>query len=206
MQIVTANELQNWLSQGEVLEKDSHGPKVIRLNDGKLLKIFRSRRIALLARLRPDAARFTAQAKRLQSLGIHTPEILETYWLDKSKLVSACLYDPLVGRPLDQIFKNQRAEFDQLLPRIAAYIYSLHQRGIYFRSLHLGNVLLTPSGEFGLIDFLDVHFKNRPLRRSLVRRNFDHLRNYLQRRKVQNFPWDELQSAYEAICQSGAQR
>ena len=51
MRIVTANELQDWLSQGELLEKDSHGPKVVRLPDGSLLKIFRSRRNPLLARL-----------------------------------------------------------------------------------------------------------------------------------------------------------
>ena len=50
MRIVTANELQDWLSQVDVLEKDSHGPKVIRLPDGELLKIFRSRRTPLLAR------------------------------------------------------------------------------------------------------------------------------------------------------------
>ena len=34
MRIVTANELQDWLSQGELLEKDSRGAKVVRLPDG----------------------------------------------------------------------------------------------------------------------------------------------------------------------------
>ncbi|WNF46341.1 toluene tolerance protein [Pseudomonas sp. SG20056] len=202
MRIVTAKEFQDWLSHGEVLEKDSHGPKVVRLSSGQLLKIFRSRRLPLLARLRPEAVRFDDRAKRLQTLGIQTPIICETCWIDRSKLVSACLYEPLVGQPLDRIFLDSRAQFNLLLPQLAAYIYRLHQRGIYFRSLHLGNILRTPDNDFGLIDFLDIRFKNRPLGRMLIRRNFQHLRNYLQRRKVENFPWEELVAAYKAASKS----
>lgn len=198
MRIVTAKEFQDWLSHGEVLEKDSHGAKVIRLADGKLLKIFRSRRLPFLARLRPDAVRFDDRASRLQAAGIKTPTICETFWIDRNNLISACLYEPLDGQPLDRLFRYSRGQFDLLIPQLATYIYHLHQRGIYFRSLHLGNVLRTPDGDFGLIDFLDIRFKGRPLGRMLVRRNFQHLRNYLQRRKVNDFPWDELVTAYKA--------
>ncbi len=204
MRIVTANELQDWLSQGELLEKDSHGPKVVRLPSGLLLKIFRSRRAPLLARLRPDARRFADRASRLQALGIQTPRIDELCWIDRDKAVSACLYQPLEGEGLDKLFRDSRAEFDRLLPQLAAYIHLLHQRGIYFRSLHLGNILRTPDGGFGLIDFLDIRFKHRPLGRQLVRRNFRHLHSYLQRRKVQDFPWDALMAAYEAASSSSS--
>lgn len=202
MRIVTAKEFQDWLSHGEVLEKDSHGAKVVRLVDGRLLKIFRSRRLPLLAKLLPEAMRFKTYAARLQALGIQTPIIRETCWIDRSKAVSACLYEPLAGQSLDRIFRDDRPHFDSLLPQLAAYIYSMHQRGIYFRSLHLGNILHTTDNDFGLIDFLDIRFKGRPLNRSLVRRNFQHLRNYLQRRRVQSFPWDELLAAYEAASKA----
>lgn len=204
MRIVTANELQDWLSQGELLEKDSHGPKVVRLAEGQLLKIFRSRRTPLLARLRPDARRFAERATRLQQMGIRTPQIVELCWIDREKAVSACLYQPLQGMPLDKIFRDARGEFDALLPAFAAYIRHLHEQGIYFRSLHLGNILRTPDGGFGLIDFLDIRFKGRPLGRGLIRRNFQHLRNYLQRRKVENFPWDELLAAYAVASKASS--
>nr|WP_277052472.1 lipopolysaccharide kinase InaA family protein [Pseudomonas thermotolerans] len=204
MRIVTANELQDWLSRGEVLEKDSHGPKVVRLPDGTLLKIFRSRRNPLLARLRPDALRFAERASRLQSLSIRTPEVGELLWLDRGKAVSACLYQPLAGQPLDKLFRDTREEFDRHLPQLASYILRLHRLGIYFRSLHLGNILLTPDGNFGLIDFLDIRFKGRPLGRPLVRRNFRHLQRYLERRKVQGFPWDALLQHYERASNSSS--
>jgi hypothetical protein len=202
MRIVTAQELESWLASGEVLEKDSHGPKVVRLSNGQFLKVFRSRRLPLLARLRPEAIRFDYRAKRLQTLGINTPIIRETFWVDRSKLISACLYEPLAGEPLDRIFRDNREKFDLLLPQLAAYIHQLHKSGIYFRSLHLGNVLHTHTDAFGLIDFLDIRFKGRPLGRTLIRRNFQHLRNYLQRRKVQNFPWNELLEAYRAASET----
>lgn len=202
MRIVTANELQGWLHHGDVLEKDSHGPKVIRLANGELLKIFRSRRNPLLARLRPDAQRFAERANRLQALGIQTPQICECAWFDKDKAISACIYQPLQGQPLDQLFRSQKAEFHQILPLLAAYILKLHRLGIYFRSLHLGNVLHTPDGDFGLIDFLDLRFKRRPLGPMLVRRNFAHLQRYLQRRKVEHFPWDELMRYYDEASNS----
>ncbi|MGY4531569.1 serine/threonine protein kinase [Pseudomonas sp. TE3786] len=196
MRIVAANELQDWLSHGELLEKDSFGPKVVRLADGRLLKIMRSRRTPLVARLLPSAQRFKRNAQRLQRAGIATPLIDECLWIDREKAVSACLYQPLTGEPLDGIFRNDKTRFLALLPQLAAYIHRLHQRGIYFRSLHLGNILLTADGGFGLIDFLDMRFKRGPLGKRLVRRNFEHLRGYLERRKVEGFPWDELLAAY----------
>lgn len=203
MRIVTANELQDWLSQGELLEKDSHGPKVVRLPSGLLLKIFRSRRNPLIARLRPDARRFADRASRLQALDIRTPRIDECCWIERDKAISACLYQPLEGEALDRLFRDSRPRFDVLLPRLAAYIHRLHQRGIYFRSLHLGNILLTPDGDFGLIDFLDIRFKRGPLGKHLVQRNFAHLKGYLKRRKVQDFPWDELVEHYRQVQATG---
>jgi hypothetical protein len=198
MRIVTAQELESWLASGKVLEKDAKGPKVVALESGLLLKIFRSRRNPFLARLRPDARRFAERATRLQRMGIRTPRIEELLWVDKERAVSACLYAPLAGTPLDGQFRESRKTFIAQLPELAAYILKLHRLGIYFRSLHLGNVLRTPDGGYGLIDFLDIRFKRAPLGRLLVRRNFRHLQNYLQRRKVQGFPWEELLAAYEA--------
>lgn len=200
MRIVTANEWQLWLAQGKVLEKDSRGPKVLLLENGQLLKIFRPRRRFWLARLQPQARRFELNAEQLLSRGLQVPRIHECFWLDKAEAVSACLYAPLPGRSLEQLYKESRADFTQRLPAFAAYIRELHQRGVYFRSLHLGNVLQLPMGGFGLIDFLDIRLSKRPLPERLIRRNLEHLRNYLRRSKITDFPWEELIEAYRASC------
>ncbi|WP_137887096.1 lipopolysaccharide kinase InaA family protein [Pseudomonas sp. 2FE] len=196
MRIVPANELQQWLDQGEVLEKDSRGPKVLRQPDGRLLKIFRPRRRLWLARLRPAAQRFACNAERLAERNILAPQVNECLWLDRAQAVSACLYAPLPGRSLDQLYRHVRQEFDELLPELAEFIHTLHQRGIYFRSLHLGNILLLPEGGFGLIDFLDMRFKRGPLSTRLARRNLQHLKGYLRRSQIEDFPWQSLLQAY----------
>lgn len=204
MRIVTANEWQQWLDGGEVIERDGRGPKVVRLEDGRLLKIFRPRRRLWLARLTPQARRFAANAAGLQARGVDTPSVGECFWLDRAQAVSACLYQPLPGVSLDRLYRQSRKQFDALLPALAAFIHSLHRRGIYFRSLHLGNVLLLPDGGLGLIDFLDLRLKRGPLGRALVRRNLAHLRGYLQRSRIDDFPWQALVAAYERAANTTA--
>lgn len=196
MRIVTAQELESWLANGEVLEADGRGPKVIRLSDERILKIFRPRRRLWLSRLTPPALRFKRNAEQLLAKGITAPHITECFWLDKAQAISCCLYMPIPGRSLEQIYRHSMSEFNLLLAKFAEFIYVLHQRGIYFRSLHLGNVLILPNGTFGLIDFLDIKFKRSPLGPWLVKRNLGHLQSYLQRNQVDDFPWAELQAAY----------
>lgn len=204
MRIVTANEWQQWQDQGEVIERDGRGPKVVRLSDDRLLKIFRPRRRLWLARLTPQACRFAGNAAGLQARGVSVPIVGECFWIDRPQAVSACIYQPLPGVSLDRLYRQSREQFDALLPALAAFIHSLHRRGIYFRSLHLGNVLLLPGGGFGLIDFLDLRFKRGPLGRGLVRRNLAHLQGYLQRSRIDDFPWQVLMAAYKRAASAPA--
>jgi len=203
MRIVSAQELESWLASGEVLEQDGRGPKVIRLDNEQILKIFRPRRRHWLSRLMPQATRFKHNATRLSNLGIRVPLVIDCFLLDKSKAVSGCSYAPLPGQSLEQIYQKSRGEFEALVPAFATFIHLLHQRGIYFRSLHLGNVLQLPDGSFGLIDFLDIRFKRAPLRKRLVARNLDHLRSYLHRNQMDDFPWSMLASAYAQAERAG---
>ncbi|HZJ92281.1 MAG TPA: toluene tolerance protein, partial [Thiopseudomonas sp.] len=47
--------------------------------------------------------------------------------------------------------------------------------GVYFRSIHLGNVVLTPECELGLIDISDMKIFRRPLSKWQRKRNFEHM-------------------------------
>lgn len=196
MRIVPAKEFQQWLEESQIIEQDGRGPKVLRMPDGRLLKIFRPRRRLWLARLRPSAKIFARNALQLAGLGIKTPQVSESLWLDQSQAISACFYTPLPGISLDKLFQNSRKNFEALLPDLAAFIRLLHQRGIYFRSLHLGNILLLPDSSFGLIDFLDLRIKHAPLNATMVQRNFQHLKGYMARSKINDFPWQRLLQLY----------
>ena len=51
----------------------------------------------------------------------------------------------------------------------------LHEKGILFRSIHLGNILVLENGGFGLIDIADMSLQRRPLGLFKRARNFRHL-------------------------------
>jgi serine/threonine protein kinase len=199
MRIIAVHELENWLNNGQVLEQDGRGPKVVKLDNGLFLKVFYTRRNLLRARLFPLAKRFARNAERLRELGIAAPEIVDTFWLKKNRGLSACLYRPITGITLEALFTQQPDQFIYKLPEVAKFIKRLHQNGIYFRSLHLGNIILMPGEEFGLIDILDLRIKPAPLSHRLSRRNFAHLDSYLKRKKINNFPIKELFVAYQKL-------
>lgn len=198
MRIVSAQELESWLANGKVLEKDARGAKVVALPDGHFLKIFHTRRHPLLARIRPAARRFARNIERLRRVAIPVPKVTEQFWLDQACTLSGCLYQPLPGESVEQLYRRQPEQVDRLLPELAGFIRNLHRQGVYFRSLHLGNIIVLPQGGFGLIDMLDMQFKRGALNTWQVKRNFNHLAHYLNRHRIEKFPLEELQRLYES--------
>jgi len=198
MRTISAQELTDWLAMGKVLEADGRGPKVVALENGLFLKIFHTRKHPLLARLQPAAQRFARNAALLQRLGISVPHVVETFWITRSIGLSGCLYEPLPGKSLDALFRQAPDEIEHLLPPLAGFIRSLHGQKIYFRSLHLGNIMVLPDHRFGLIDFLDLKRTALPLNAWQIKRNFRHMERHLNRARLPEFPFERLAALYHS--------
>ena len=167
----------------KVIEEDGLGPKVIRLENGNFLKLFRERRCYTSGSFNPYSQRFAVNSERLQALGITAPAILDLYvFADGS---SGVLYQPLPGQTLRQVMQSMGsgAMRQALVERFGKFLALLHEQGVYFRSLHLGNVLLMDDGEFGLIDIADLHLYPSPLRLALRQRNLRHMQRYPEDRR-----------------------
>lgn len=165
------------LRQGaRVLEADAHGEKVLQLPDGTYLKFFRRKRLLTSAALYPYAQRFADNTGRLVQLGIPCPRILAVYRI-ASISRDAVHYEPLPGQTLRQLLTEDNPA---LRLQLAHFIAKLHEQGIYFRSLHLGNIVLTPEGTLGLIDVADMRCLAAPLSRRMRLRNFHHMLRYYQ--------------------------
>ena len=81
-----------------------------------------------------------------------------------------------VAQALGEAARDGQGEApSDLLEQLARFIAELHQAGVYFRSLHLGNVVLTPQGKLGLIDIADLSIQRWPLLGSQRLRNFRHM-------------------------------
>ena len=160
----------------EVIEADGHGEKVLRLTDGTLLKLFRRKRILSSAAWYPYAQRFASNALALRERGIPVPTVIAAVRIPSIKR-DAVRYCPLPGESLRALVRRglEPATERELKRKFTDFVIHLHVLGIYFRSLHLGNVILTPSGELGLIDFSDLRIYARPLPVFMRRRNIQRM-------------------------------
>jgi hypothetical protein len=64
-------------------------------------------------------------------------------------------------------------------------VAKLHAEGVLFRSLHFGNVLVTPEQDLALIDIVDMSFRrNSGLSTQQRIRNFAHIDRYVEDRTL----------------------
>ncbi|NER59888.1 toluene tolerance protein [Pseudomonas sp. MAFF212428] len=181
----------------QVLEADGTGDKVLRLNDGSMLKLFRRKRLITSAAWYPYARRFADNCTTLAERAVPCPTVRQVYRIAEIAR-DAVHYDPLPGHTLRELLGQPQGN-DPLRAQLGRFMAHLHEKGIYFRSAHLGNVVLTPEGELGLIDIADLRTYRRPLPKRLRLRNFKHMLRYKQDRAwLLDNAGDAFSSAYLA--------
>jgi tRNA A-37 threonylcarbamoyl transferase component Bud32 len=162
----------------QVLEADRFGDKVLHLRNGNFLKLFRRKRLLTSAALFPYAQRFADNALALQQREVPCPRVIAVYRI-KSIRRDAVYYAPLEGQTLRQLFDKPNIAAN-LRTDLAEFVAKLHSKGVYFRSLHLGNIVLTPSHALGLIDIADLKCQRSALSMGKRLRNFQHMLRYSQ--------------------------
>lgn len=172
-------EYQTLRERAHVIEADAFGDKVLLLQDGSYLKLFRRKRLISSAALKPYAIRFAKNTRKLSGLGIPCPQVIETYRIPTISR-DAVHYRPLEGDTIRQLINRGISDEAAAALRglLLQFIQRLHATGIYFRSAHLGNIVLTPSGELGLIDVADMQFSRIGLGPFRRKRNWRHVLRY----------------------------
>lgn len=202
LETISSEAFSALTNQARVLEKDPHGDKVLETPDGRIVKLFRRKRLLTLAAIRPYSLRFARNAQRLHDKNIPSVTV---------ERVAACpdinrqlvIYPKLPGTPLRAALLEAKAEQRHLLlEKLARFVARLHDDGIYFRSLHLGNVLLQPNDALALIDIADMRilpWRLGPWRRA---RNFRHLlRDAEDRNHFDRDQWSRFLEAYVQACE-----
>lgn len=172
------------VSSGKVLEESpSLGPKVIALGSNRYLKLLRvNSRFSTWGLLNP-ARRFARNAQRLKEKGIPTLTMETLYRVPHLKCW-AVRYKGLEGVSIRQLLKQGELT-DTRREQLVLFIKQLHDKGIYFRGLHPGNILLTPDGQLGLIDILDCYFRPH-LFHFQRQRNFKHFFRYADAKPLES--------------------
>lgn len=203
IQPITVEAYNKLIKDAEILEQDTTAPKVLKLVDGTFLKLFRRKRWFSSQLIYPYVKRFADNALTLNGIDIKTPKIVELYRFSVNQMeFTAVRYIPLSGETLRQVMmagdKNQQ---QQLIIQFGKLVARLHQHGVYFRSIHLANVLVLDDDELGLIDFADMTKQRKPLSQSKRARNIKHLARY---KEDASWLFDEyftlFLKAYESIA------
>ncbi len=159
-----------------VIEADGFGEKVLCLSDGTMLKLFRRKRFFSSAAWYPYAQRFADNAAALCKRGVPVPGIIEVMRIPAIAR-DAVHYHPLPGKTLRELCREGlAAETEQELKAgFTRFVIRLHDCGVYFRSLHLGNVVYTTDHRFGLIDISDARIRGGRLSKHQRARNLRRL-------------------------------
>jgi len=198
MKKLTKKEYITLREGAEVIESDAHGDKVLLLIDGTYLKLFRRKRLISTALIFPYGQRFAKNATKLALLDIPSVSIIELYQIPSAQR-TAVHYNPLTGTTLREL---PNGIDEALAGKLGTFIRCLHDKGIYFRSLHLGNIVLTPENQLGLIDISDMKFLNNPLSLKLRQRNFKHSARYPNDRDILKRTITAFNQGYQSTGES----
>jgi len=160
-------------SDSKVLIRDGYGDKVLKLSDGSILKLFRLKRFISSALFYSPARRFANNARKLQLLSIPTVSIIDLYNIKEIARTSVH-YHPLMGKTVREYLEEGNIS-DEFLSQLGAFFAHLHDKGVFFRSAHFGNIIYTDKGELGLIDISDMSISNKSLSRYKRLRNLKHI-------------------------------
>jgi len=166
------HEYQDVIQNAKLIEKDQHGEKVYLLADGRYLKLFRTKRRFSSATLFPHVFRFKRNVEKLLRLDIASLSIESIFSVPDIKR-HAVIYQPLEGQTVRDYLRNQDVD-NKFFFHLGEYLAELHQKGIFFRSVHFGNIVLTNDKHFGLIDVADMQISRFPLNYFKRLRNFKH--------------------------------
>lgn len=164
------NEL---IENASILQRENRGIKVYLLPGQHVIKLFRVKRILSWSFVYPYSMRFARNSKRLRARGIPTVQVERVFYCHSIKR-HGVIYSLMPGQSLHDLLSKQSPD-PQLMKELADFMFRLHTKGVYFRSLHLGNVIRMPDGRLGLIDIADMRFRPWPLISNARARNFRHL-------------------------------
>lgn len=160
-----------------VIEQDGHGEKVLLRTDGTFVKLFRRKRLLSSAMWYPYAERFVDNAAYLLACKIPAPAVIALYRVP-TRARDAVHYHPVPGQTLRQLFREDPAPADlaDIRDQLVRLVRTLFSHGVYFRSLHLGNIVRQPDGTFGLIDISDLQHKSSALGGRMRQRNIERMK------------------------------
>jgi len=140
-----------------IMASDDAGPRLLLSPDRKVIRIFRRGS----PRSGASAKRFTRNAQRLIDCGIPAPGI-EALRRHPTAGLELVVYPWIPGTEIRRL-EPGTPKFKKGFELLAGFVALLHHKAITATKSHLGNIILTPSGELSLTDVTEVRWHWLPL-------------------------------------------
>lgn len=177
---ISPEHYQQLTQDCHVLKTSRNKPAILLSNNNTVIKHIYHRSGFSSSTLWPYAIRFMHNSQQLQAMGFIVPEVINAFRSHELHC-DIITYTRLEGSSVRELWLNNQHNALHAMP---AFIAKLHQSGIYFRDLHLDN-LLFHNNQYALIDLASITIKKtrirqhasqtKPLTLSMRGRNFQHL-------------------------------
>lgn len=176
MKVLSRTQLREYVTGHQLLSGTAERPGILRTGDERIIKAFYTReKQKKISRnlIRPRAKRFATNGRNLERLGVVAPRVEELVFCREIP-VHMVRYPAIHGQDVRQLCEHGD---DSGLELLIGYLAKLHRQGVYFRGIHLGNVMRTIEGSLALLDIADLQTSRRALSPWKRARNIAHLFN-----------------------------
>ena len=140
-----------------VIEADGFGDKVLRLSGRFIPEAVPAQAVAVISTaLAPFSTICPLMPDCLPKGGFPSVTVIRDVSHPCHQADGGCTTSRWPGKTLRQVLRDATGDSSGLIRLLGQFMARLHEKGICFRSLHLGNVVLTPDHELGLIDIADM--------------------------------------------------
>ena len=198
LQPLSEKDFSALIAGAKLLEKDGRGPKVYLASNGRIVKLFRVKRRISSNLLQAYARRFAANARALEHAGIGAPRV---EFFGKVPHISRqiVIYPMMPGVSLREALRQaDDAEAEGLMRRFGKFLAGLHGKGVLFRSIHFGNVIVD-GDTMSLIDVLDLRIFRKPVTLPKRTKNIRFMAKYPDDRSMVRLHLAALRGGYASV-------
>ena len=137
MRKLNQSQLESFINQNIMLSGTRERPGLMLTTANEMVKPFYRRKFISSRTFLPQAKRFAANSWKLLEKKIPAPVVKEVIYCPDYP-VHMVVYNRIDGRDLRELCAEQGNDLISLVP---AYLAELHRLGIFFRAIHLGNLI-----------------------------------------------------------------
>lgn len=159
MEQFTTQQVEEIIGDNEILMGSDHSPKMLETQSGEVVKFFYPKSRLSTSTFFPKAKVFADNGDSLKKLQVIAPVTTRIGYCASRKMYLV-IYDRIPGKDL----RMWDAEKDnRALDGLGGYLALLHRKGVMFRGIHLGNVLMDDDGQYALVDISGMACKSKAL-------------------------------------------